>query len=90
MASIKDLEGSVPVNGDITPITRQPITQVNAAKWSEMSLTDLHEQKNVLETRLHQALQCDHPEMALQIRRGLETITQLICVKAKDNVGLIR
>ena len=90
MASIKDLEGSFSVNGDVTPITHQPIQKVDADKWSEMTLSELHEQKTVLDSRLLQAIQCDHPEMVTQIHRGIEILIQLIGSKAGETSGLIR
>ena len=37
----EELEGSFPVDGDITPFSRQKIKSVTSSKWKTSSLTEL-------------------------------------------------
>lgn len=68
----------VDVNGDITPITRQEVPQVDATQWSDMNAAQLTNQLSILEKRLNFARQIGHQEMATQITRGIIQLQVLI------------
>lgn len=84
----KEYEGSVNVNGDVTPITRKKVEMVDSSKWDKLSVTDLHGQRAILAQRLMLA-QTHHPEMAKMIQMGLTHIDLLISTKSTDESTLI-
>lgn len=79
----------VDVNGDITPITRQPVTQIDAGDWDAMNVAQLHEQLLVMEKRLMYAQQIGHIDMTTQLIRGINQLRALIHVKTPDELKLI-
>ena len=79
----------VDVNGDITPITRQPVTQVDAGEWDTMNVSQLHSQLLVLEQRLIYAQQIGHGDMTAQLNRGINQLRGLIHLKTPDELKLI-
>lgn len=78
---IRTLEGCFPVNGDVTPISRQPITSIDASQWPKMSLSQLLEQRAALEQRMYVAMQ-DNIGIASQMQQGLNALDQLIVDKS--------
>ena len=90
MVNIKkeDLEGSIDVNGDVTPITRQKIEQVNAVDWSDQSATDLSTQLSVLQQRLYTAQQFS-PNLVQPIQLGIRRLEHMINSKQQNDTGLI-
>ena len=85
----EQLEGSVSVDADatLTPITRKEIRPVDATQWAEMSLTELYEQKAILESRRLQLYEIEQPAMAQQVEKGIALIDLVI---KKKNDGLPR
>ena len=79
----------VKVDGDITPITREPITQVDADMWEKMSLAQLHEQLLALERRLLYAQDIGHIDIVNQIQRGVNQIKAVIKKKTPTEIKLI-
>ena len=79
----------VDVNGDITPITRQPVTQIDAGDWDAMNVAQLHAQLLVMEKRHMYAQQIGHIEMTTQIERGINQLRALIHLKTPDELKLI-
>lgn len=79
----------VAVDGDITPITRQPITQVNAGDWDTMNVSQLHEQLLVLEKRMMYAQQSGSIDMTNQLLRGINHLRGLIHLKTPDELKLM-
>ena len=53
---IAALEGAVNVNGDTTPISRQPIQRIDSTEWGTMGRTKLFNQREALDTRLSFAI----------------------------------
>ncbi len=84
----KHLEGAVPVNGDITPITRQPIDQINAASWEDMPFEALEQQYNMLVKRINLVKTMGRTDLSAQMERGLKYLTQLIETKRPKNDGV--
>ena len=80
---LKDLTGAVSVNGDVTPTLREPITKVDSNDWSEMSTSELWDQKSTLMTRLSYAQQNFNPQIAQQIQRGIAHLDQLLVARSK-------
>ena len=78
MSEPRHIEGAVSVNGDITPITRKKITQINSEKWAEMSVSDLIDQRSTIEERIYAANRAGHADLSLQLRRGLTALDSLI------------
>jgi len=79
----------VDVNGDITPITRQPIPQVDAADWDNMNITQLQEQLSILEQRLLYVQQFGHSSMLTPLEQGINQLQVLIFTKTPDEIKLI-
>jgi hypothetical protein len=77
------LEGAVDVNGDITPITRIPISHINADNWDNMSMDELMEQKSALLQRRQIAGQYS-PAIVLQLDRGILRLDTMIISKSKS------
>lgn len=79
----------VDVNSDITPITRQPILQVDASNWEKMNVMQLHNQLEVLEQRFLYAQQLGHEQIINQLNLGLLQLRLLIYQKTPDEIKLI-
>lgn len=84
----KHLEGSVPVNGDITPITRQPIDKINALEWEDMPFEALEVQYNMLVKRINLVKSMGRTDLSGQMERGLKYLLQLIEQKRPKNDGV--
>lgn len=78
MANVKDFTGSVSVNDDITPTTRQKIEQVTPDKWHLMDINALYDQRIVLNNRMVMALQTGHGNIASQLQQGLNQLDGLM------------
>ena len=82
---MNEYDGPIDVSGNITPISKQPVGLVNAARWETMSLTLLLEQRMILETRRMWALESGQPGIAKQIEEfGLKLIDTIIYKKDDD------
>lgn len=79
----EESEGPIPVNGDITPITKAPIDQINSGEWDTMSTSDLVEQRNALFNRMNLALSMGQMQLVPMMQRGLNYIDQLI--RSREN-----
>lgn len=87
--SVEQFTGSVPVDGDVTPITRQPIDKVNAEKWFNMTVSELHQQREILMRRYYQALSVGIVN-AGAIEQGIKTIDALLENKGgNDSLGFL-
>lgn len=84
---VNDFTGSVPVDGDITPITRQPIEHVNAHDWTKMSISELHKQREILQRRYYQALSVG--VSAGMIEQGIKTIDAILETMGSDPIGYL-
>lgn len=71
-------QGSTPVNGDVTPTTRQKIQSVDATKWEELSTAELHDQRSALQSRLTQAQSLGHPQLIYHIEAGIRQIDEIL------------
>lgn len=78
MSKIKDLEGSISVTDDITPITRQKVESVDSNAWSNMSVSELYDQRIILSNRLVQASASGNYSIVQQIQRGLNQIDAIL------------
>ena len=88
MGKYDNIEGSRDVNGAVTPTTLQPIDQVTAEKWHEMSAGELLEQRGMLYARSNLAAQyC--PQAIPSIRQGIAQLNALIGSKTTDDIGLM-
>jgi hypothetical protein len=74
----KDLEGSVPVNGDITPITRKPIAQLDSSEWDNMTTTELVEQRMTLFNRMTLAQSMGQMQLVPAMQRGLNHLDLIL------------
>ncbi len=79
----------VDVNSDLTPITRQKITAVDAGNWDSMSLEQLHEQLHVMETRLLYSQQLANEELVKQVLAGVNQLKFLIINRTPDELKLL-
>lgn len=79
----------VDVNSDITPITRQKITPVDAGSWDNMSLEKLHEQLHVMETRLLYSQQLANDELVKQVLLGVNKLKLIIINRTPDELKLL-
>ncbi len=75
---IEQLEGAINVSGDITPITRTPITKVTPERWREMSVSELHSQREVMCNRYYSAIQAGLLDGAKTIQAGIMTIDDIL------------
>lgn len=90
MSDYKKFEGSVSVEGDLTPITRQKIESVDSTDWDMMTVGQLYDQRIVLTNRMQQAAQSSFGAMAIkQMQTGLAQIDTLIAQKASKDIDLI-
>lgn len=92
MSKYKNIEGAVPVDGDITPITRRKIDQIDASKWPEMSIFELTEQRTMLQNRIYAASSGGNQSIISQLYAGLNQLDALIHLRgqaAGDETRLI-
>ena len=79
----------VDVNSNLTPITRQEVHDVNAMDWDKMSLEQLHEQLNVMETRLLYSQQLGNEELVRQVLAGVNQLKLIIINQTPDELKLL-
>jgi hypothetical protein len=84
---VNQFTGSVPVDGDVTPVTRQPIDHINAEDWTKMNVSDLHKQREILRARYYQALSVGIP--AQTIEQGIRTIDAILESMGSDPGGFV-
>ena len=68
----------------VTPISRQPIPQVNKLAWKDMSSADLHDQYTILESRYYTILGIARPDIAEQMAAGMTLLRKMIRRKIKE------
>lgn len=83
--SVHEFTGAVSVNGDITPVTRQPIDKVNAENWGNMTVSELHSQREILQRRYWQACSAGLLGGAGTIDQGIKIIDSLLEQKGGDD-----
>lgn len=88
--NVEDFTGAVNVNADVTPVTRQPIDQVDASDWKNAPVADLQEHLAILNKRAGIANHLGNTLLLTQINRGIAQLKFLIKEKTNDDVGLIR
>ena len=80
--------GPISVDGDITPITKQPIDSIDASLWPDMDIADLHDQRVFLQNRLNIVLSnAAHPDVINQMNRGMQMIDQMIASKHTEDAS---
>lgn len=88
--SVEQFTGSVSVNDNITPVTRQPIDNVNAKTWDNMSVSELHQQREILQRRYWQALGAGLIGGAETINQGIKSIDILLESKGvNESLGFL-
>ncbi len=96
MTDIKHFTGAVNINGDVTPISREPIGQVTPEKWKEMTIENLWEQRFILSERMAKAHQSGYAGLAQQVQTGITSLDVFIQKRSVEieldatNSGLIR
>jgi hypothetical protein len=81
--------GTVSLNDNITPVSREPIEQIDATKWNVMDVNQLMEQKLFLYNRLYMAHQIKHPILIEQIENGIKYLEMMIQDKAEQKEELL-
>lgn len=84
MSKYKDIEGAVPVNGDVTPITRRKIEKLDTSRWYEMNISELTDQRIILNNRIMYASTSGNGGVIQQLQRGLAQLDQLIAEKSAE------
>jgi hypothetical protein len=72
------------VNGDVTPISNEPVAQVEASDWHIMPIQQLEEQLFTLTNRQYAVQQMKRPDIARQMNDGIEYLRQLIAYKQSE------
>lgn len=67
----------------LTPITRQPIDQINKMTWAGLPAPMLQDQLEALRARYQTALGLGRPEMALQMQAGIKELEKNIDLRMK-------
>lgn len=90
MSKYKNWEGSTPVNGDVTPITKQKIEQLDSSQWESMSNSQLYDQRIILTTRIAQASAVGQISIVHQLERGLQYLDGLLASRGNsDEIHLL-
>jgi len=76
--------GSVSINADVTPVTRQKIDQVSPEKWGTMTIEQLWDQRIILANRAVKALQSGNSNIAQQIQLGVNSLDELLRTRAEQ------
>jgi hypothetical protein len=87
MSNYKDWEGAVPVNGNITPITRRPIEQIDSSTWEKLSTSELIDQRNALIERMNIARSMGNANMIATMQQGLMYIDALLQERESNGDG---
>lgn len=74
----KKIEGPVNIEGNVTPITRREIPQVDAQRWNEMNVNELYDQRSVLYSRMVIASQMGSAPLLQQLQQGVSQIDAFI------------
>jgi hypothetical protein len=82
-------EKPVDVAGNKTPITKKDVQQVRADRWHEMSVSELYDQKGILDGRLVAAAQLGNFNLLRQVQMGIDAINEVIAQKASTDTRLI-
>lgn len=87
----EELEGSFPIDGDITPFSRQKIKSVTSDKWNRLSLTELFSQLETLQNRYYLASSAGlDPSILNQLNLGiLELQTKISQIQQDGDIHLI-
>lgn len=88
--NVEDFTGAVNVNADITPITRQPIDQIDSTDWRNAPVSELQEHLAILSKRVGIATNLGNALLLTQLNKGIAQLKFLIKEKSNDDVGLIR
>jgi hypothetical protein len=86
---LTEIEGAISVQGDITPISRQPVENITADKWADMSVLQLSQQRHVLSQRLYFAQRNGLYEGAKTIQMGIAYIDALMEDKGGEGIEFI-
>lgn len=82
-------DGPIDVSGEYTPITRQKVPVIEAARWHLMSTAELYDQKAILDSRFIIAAQIGNASLMQQLQMGVAQISALINSKADKEISLI-
>lgn len=82
VSKYEEYEGAVNVNGDITPISRKKIENLDSMKWPDMSISELTDQRIILNNRIMQASASGNLGIVQQLKRGLFYLDELMVEKS--------
>ena len=82
-------ENPIDVRSNKTPITKKDVQQIRADKWHEMSVSELYDQKGILDGRLVAAAQLGNFNLLRQVQMGIDAINEIITQKASTDTRLI-
>lgn len=77
--------GAIDVNGPVTPITKQPVEQIDAEDWDNLNVSQLWDQRAVLVERMNYVAANCGPHVSVQLQRGIARLDALIESKHKAN-----
>lgn len=84
------IEGSFSVNGTETPITHQPIEQIDSSQWHELPSSKLYDYRTVLQNRIYMVSSMPNGAiMAQQIQRGIARIDAILATRTDERIDLI-
>jgi hypothetical protein len=72
------------VNSNVTPISNEPVAQVESFDWHNMSIQQLNDQLYTLTNRQYLVQQMKRPDIARQMNEGIEYLRQLIAYKESE------
>lgn len=83
MENNKNNNGPVDVNGDVTPITKKTVEQVDASQWNDMNIGELWDQRVFIQNRLNMVLNnSGHPDTIKALQNGLGQLDTIIHIKS--------
>ena len=65
-------------SSETTPFSNQPIDKISSTTWSNMSRTQLEDQKYKLQMRLQIAMQMNNPHIVSVIQNGISQLESII------------
>lgn len=78
MITKKIIERSVNINDNITPITHQPIPEIQGHLWTEMNISQLYEQKSILLNRLNYLKMAHQGPIINQMQTAINKVQKII------------
>ena len=82
--NVRDFQGALPVDGKVTPVSREPIEDVDASQWNTLPTMKLQQQMVILNKRLQAAHCSSNLDIIKQLEKGIARLQFIINERDED------